>query len=643
VTSALERSIALEEACDFVGAAEAALEAGDARRAVRLAVLGGDQGRVDRAIEALSAEGAQALLLAAGELYDRGQMLVAGRLFEGAGDDARAATCFAAGGDAIRAAAAFERAGRPADGARELERAIRGGGGDGARLALAELCERHGRFEAAAKAVQSMEPGSELRARGLPSLARSLRALGLEEAAREVERELTSASNAPAESASLGAPATPAARTDEPVLFGRFEPRRTVAETPHARVLEALDRLTGRVVALKLLRTGARGAGRDAVQRFEREARALARLAHPAIVEMVDYVAEGPAIALAWMPGGDLAGLLAREPFAPARAAEIAVAVLAALGESHRLGILHRDVKPSNVLFDAVGAPRLSDFGAAHLADHSSTATAGVIGTFAYMSPEQRAGRAATVASDLYGAGALLYQMLTGEPPTPSRSGALELLPSECHPDLAAPHDALLTSLLAEHPDDRPSDAFAARRAIEALPWSTRVVPRDTPPRSRRSARPAPRGDDARFDVPRDPGDGRDPTRCHDRDTSRDLLRVRFDPDDLPRVRAYAAASPRHVAMVYRALPDEHELWVECPRGQALADLGRRLDAPARSMLEHALAALHAAGVVHGAVDAEHVYLDEDGAPFLAWPRRDAPAAWTAADDLAALRRLAAS
>src|SRR5206468_3801550 len=140
----------------------------------------------------------------------------------------------------------------------------------------------------------------------------------------------------------------------------------------------------------------------------EREARALAQLRHSNVVPMRDYIPEGPAIVLGWMPGGSLADLMRREAIAPARAIEIACAVLGALGEAHRLGILHRDVKPSNVLFDAIGASRLSDFGAAHLGDLSTTATAGAIGTFAYMSPEQRLGRPATIASDLYAVGAIL-------------------------------------------------------------------------------------------------------------------------------------------------------------------------------------------------------------------------------------------
>src|SRR5262245_17842889 len=138
------------------------------------------------------------------------------------------------------------------------------------------------------------------------------------------------------------------------------------------------------------------------------------------------------------MRGGSLADRIQEGTvaFAPARAVEIACAVLGALGEAHRVGILHRDVKPSNVLFDDIGATRLGDFGAAHLGDLSSTATAGAIGTFAYMSPEQRLGRPATIASDLYAVGAILYELLTGAAANPPVAGQLDPLPSTCHPDL---------------------------------------------------------------------------------------------------------------------------------------------------------------------------------------------------------------
>ncbi len=634
----LERSAMLEEACDFAGAARAALEGGEPRRAVRLAVLSGDEELVEEAVGAL---GGAELELCAAELLDRGQPLHAGKIFLRAGDELRAAECFARAGAAIEAASAFERAGRPRDAARELEKALRSGGGDGLRLALAELCERHHRYEAAARAVQGMQAGSPERRRGLGVLVRSLRALGFEEAARDAEAQ------ARAEGAALEHEAPSAGGSEQArpsggeLLFGRFELRREIAQSPHARVLEVFDRMTSRSVALKLLRGHAKGAGRDAVLRFEREARALARLAHPTIVGLVDYLPDGPALALEWMPGGDLASLLSRESFAPARAAEVASAVLGALGEAHRIGVLHRDVKPSNVLFDAVGAPRLSDFGAAHLSDQSSTATAGAIGTYAYMSPEQRLGRAATVASDLYAVGALLYEMLTGQPAKPSVDGALAQPVSASHPDLDERHDALVASLLAQEVERRPSDAFAARRMLEALPWSARIVEHERAPLSRRSGRPPPGDVSERFSAARDPGDGRDTGRCFDRSTARDVLRLPLDERLLARARGFAAASPRHVALVLRALPELGELWVESPRGISLADRGEPLGRAPFEVLTRELRALHATGAVHGAVDAEHVYVDEQGAPFLAWPRREAPDGHSADDDLAALRALA--
>ena len=106
--------------------------------------------------------------------------------------------------------------------------------------------------------------------------------------------------------------------------------------------------------------------------------------------------------------------MLARGPIAPARAVEIAASVLSALGDAHRLGILHRDVKATNVLFDSAGAARLSDFGTAHAADASATVTAGDSGALATISPEQREGREATAQSDLFAIGVLLEEMLVG-------------------------------------------------------------------------------------------------------------------------------------------------------------------------------------------------------------------------------------
>lgn len=232
----------------------------------------------------------------------------------------------------------------------------------------------------------------------------------------------------------------------------------------------------------------ARGAGRDALARFEREVRVLASLDHPNIVPLREYLPEGPALVLQWMGGGTLEGMMAKEPLAPARAVEIADAVLAALGEAHRLGIIHRDVKPANVLFDDAGVTHLGDFGVAHLSDLSTTATAGVIGTLGYMSPEQREGRPATVRSDIYGVGAMLWEMLTGQKPEPGADMTTSVRPSAVHRDLDAKHDALVFALVASEAEKRPSDAFVARKAIGALRWPA-TIERVAGPRVERAPR----------------------------------------------------------------------------------------------------------------------------------------------------------
>ncbi len=621
-------SIALEQACDFRGAAREALLAGDPRRAAHLAALGGDDDLAAQAVDAVARtlpepEG----LRAARDLAARGFGRNAGALFARLGAHAEAGAAFAAAGEAIGAARSFELAGRPADGARALEAALRMRPGDAAaRLALGRLLARHGRTEAAVKALQLLDPAAPERAHALPLLRRCLIELGLEEAARTLREEMDRlgvAEDAP-ESGPLARPASGAAAG--PLLLGRYETVREVAVTPHARVVEAIDRIAGDRVAVKLFAGTLSGdAGRDALLRFEREAHALAELRHPNVVPLRAYHPEGPAIVLAWMSGGSLAERMRGEPMAPARAVEIACAVLAALGEAHRLGVLHRDVKPSNVLFDDVGAARLSDFGAAHLGDLSTTATAGAIGTFAYMSPEQRLGRPATIASDLYGAGVLLGELLTGAPPGPVKD-RLDPAPSACHPDLGDAHDAAVARLLQEDPRKRPPDAFAARRLLQGIAWPERIWSRprrlsERPPRA--SERPP--GAAARLAPALEVRDGRDAAaRMHDAWLDRDVLVLPADDATLARARAFARAGHAALPTVLRVDRDADAIWVAPPLGRALADEPRGISPGQAARLREAIEALHAAGGAHGHVDPDHLYW-HDGEVTLAFPRGDAP------------------
>ena len=381
---------------------------------------------------------------------------------------------------------------------------------------------------------------------------------------------------------------------------------REVASSPTARVVECFDVVRGERVAVKVLSTyDVRGAGRDALARFEREVRVLATLDHPSVIPLRDYIPEGPAIVLAWMGGGTLEEMLAAGPIAPARAVEVASAILSALGEAHRRGVLHRDVKPANVLFDDAGGARLGDFGVAHLGDLSTTATAGMIGTLAYMSPEQREGRPATLQSDLYGVGMMLREMLTGDrsPAGPSS----ELRPSAVHRDLDSRHDRALQGLIAVNPSARYVDAFAAQSALLALPWPLVIehaAPRGAPERAA-SERPASQR------LMREESDESDESgAAMDPWIARPVERIGLSERALARASAFACAADSTLQTVLRVDRVAGEIWLEVPRGRAL---DRPLRQEERAALRAALDALHRASVVHGGVVAGNIVVDDTG------------------------------
>ena len=248
---------------------------------------------------------------------------------------------------------------------------------------------------------------------------------------------------------------------------------REVAVTPHARVLEAIDRVTGERVALKLLAGLDHEGGRDAFLRFEREARALAQLRHPHVVPLRAYHPEGPAIVLAWMAGGSLAERLLREPFAPARAVEIIWAVLSALGEAHRLGILHRDVKPTNVLFDDA-VPRASPTSAPRTSAISRPPPQRARSEPSRTCPRSSGSGARPPSPAISTARRVARRDLTGKAPGPVTDRLDLPAPSGAH--LKLTHDALVARLLQDDPRKRPSGRVrgAAPAAIRALAYDGR-------------------------------------------------------------------------------------------------------------------------------------------------------------------------
>src|SRR5947208_958437 len=199
-------------------------------------------------------------------------------------------------------------------------------------------------------------------------------------------------------------------------------------------VFLAEDLELGRRVALKLL-----GPGADR-ERFEREARAAAALTHPNVNQLFDYgeVDGRPFMVLEYLPEGTLEDRLRPgRPLPDPQTDEIARGVAAGLAHAHERGLVHRDLKPSNVLFDAEDRPKIADFGIARMGGAGTLTEAGtVMGTAAYISPEQAAGESAGPASDVYSFGVMLFRMLTGRLTFESEQ-PLELV--AMHRDVPAP------------------------------------------------------------------------------------------------------------------------------------------------------------------------------------------------------------
>ena len=216
--------------------------------------------------------------------------------------------------------------------------------------------------------------------------------------------------------------AAPAPAGEAPPHFGRFQVRGELGSGAFGTVYRAYDPQLDREVALKVPRAGTLNTPKR-VGRFLREGRTAARLCHPHIVPVYDAGQDGGHfyIASAFIEGRTLADAVGEGPFDFRRAAEVTHDLAAALAYAHGEGVVHRDVKPANVMLDGAGRPHLMDFGLARRqeGDEKLTQDGAVMGTPAYMAPEQAAGEGteAGPASDQYSLGVLLYELLTGEVP----------------------------------------------------------------------------------------------------------------------------------------------------------------------------------------------------------------------------------
>jgi tRNA A-37 threonylcarbamoyl transferase component Bud32/outer membrane biosynthesis protein TonB len=253
---------------------------------------------------------------------------------------------------------------------------------------------------------------------------------------------------------------------------GKYELRHQIGRGAMGVVYEAFDSVIERPVALKMLRTDLYAPEQlpDVRARFKREAHSAGRLSHPNIVTIFDYGEhEGaPYIAMDLMNGEELArSLEAGQRMALAQVVRVMEQLLGALAYAHERGVVHRDMKPSNVFVLRDGTIKVVDFGLARIEASNLTETGTLLGTPAYMSPEQFLGLPADARSDIFSVGVMLYQMLTGDRPfTGSPSTIMQKVlrqdpvePSVLNPTLSAAWDDLVKRALAKKPDERVQSA----------------------------------------------------------------------------------------------------------------------------------------------------------------------------------------
>jgi eukaryotic-like serine/threonine-protein kinase len=267
------------------------------------------------------------------------------------------------------------------------------------------------------------------------------------------------------------------------LLVGRYRLERLIGAGGMGRVWAAHDTRLDRDVALKVQEFDPAG-DRVAFERFQREARSAAGLQHPNVVTIFDSGTDGDTafLVMELLPGPTLEAYVAeRGPLSEREAVELAAAVASGLAAAHRAGVVHRDIKPTNLMFDARGGLKIVDFGIARLAQTAAarlTATKTVIGSAPYLSPEQLTGRPADERSDLYALGCVITTMLTGRPPFEGEHplalvhqhvNAAPPQLSERRPRINPALEALVAQLLSKSPQDRPQSALAVHDRLRGV------------------------------------------------------------------------------------------------------------------------------------------------------------------------------
>jgi serine/threonine protein kinase len=288
------------------------------------------------------------------------------------------------------------------------------------------------------------------------------------------------------------------------VLAGRFELTRRAGAGGMGEIFHALDRVTGRPVAVKVLFD----TRPTTAVRFAREAAVLASLQHPGVV---GYVAHGempagePYLVMEWLEGEDLAGHLLRRGLTVRETLALGARVGDALGVLHARGIVHRDVKPGNILLvdGDVAQAKVLDLGLARVDELTRLTQAdAVVGTLGYLAPEQAGSdRTIDARADVFSLGCVLFKCLTGESPFAAEGMMAQIKKILCDeaprlrdrlPEIPEALDELIARMLSRNPDDRPRDGREAADALRALA----ATPRPSEPGETESAVPAPAGEE---------------------------------------------------------------------------------------------------------------------------------------------------
>jgi len=670
-----------EKLWDFRGALDAARAAGDLPRALRYALELRDEPAAAELQAALAAtdDGAHTALEVLVRMRRHGEAAV---LAERLGDTAKAIDLYTRARRDLDAARLLEAAGRDRDAGRLLERAV-----DLAspaekpayQLALGRILARRGAYPEATRLLQDArrhpELPAELRAETQRHLVATLAAMGLRDGARDALLELRASDpDVPADlDAYLRAwrdqAADRKASRDREVIAGRYRLERLLGAGASGRVFLATDEVAGRSVALKMFfASSARGGA--AYERFVREARLASTLRHPSLVEVYDVSVERGFLVMEYLPGGSLAQRLGTptEPtkLAAAQVRRMAFDLIGGLEAAHHRGVVHRDVKPANVFFDARGTAKLGDFGVAHLVDLGQTQTGGLIGTLAYMSPEQITGAPISIAADLYALGVTLFEALTGRLPflgpdfVAQHLGDTAPLASSVASDVEPGWDELIAALLVKNPRERTPTLGELRHQLEALDLGGRP---QIGPRPKRTTGPhsiaALAVDDEhatgpryQFETPLGATPVSQLARAVDTVLDRSVVIERFlDGDDAMRALDHVRELGRAQSpFVQRALSFDRAtrtIIFEAPSGATLGEAPLQLPAADAvrllKRLARGVASLHRVPVCHGAIGARTVVFDEGAVPTMLCAGLGAVGEPTPADDVAAIIAIVAS